>query len=373
MADAGSRRPAVRHRHPADRRRCGRRWPRPRSATTSTARTRRSTRWRREVAALFGHEAALFTPTGSMANQIALQLARAAGRGAALRRRRARRDVRDRRGRRDRRHLHPHLAGRSARDIDADAVAAMIRPAGYHAVPTRAIAVEQTHNRGGGGVIPLATLRALRAVADDGRRRAALRRRPDLARARRRRGAARRRTAALFDTLSVCLSKGLGAPVGSLVVGIAPSGSPGPGCIRKRLGGGMRQVGILAAAGRYALRPPHRPAGRRPRPGPAGWPRRSRRSASSTPAAVRTNIVPLDLTKAALDAPHAGRGGRARRACWSRCWGRGPPAWSPTWTSTTPDVDRRSTSSPRIAVADHRGSAARADRDPGDHGSSERL
>ena len=63
-----------------------------------------------EVAALFGHEAALFAPTGSMANQIALQLVVPPGRGAALRRRRARRHVRDRRRGRVRRDLHADLA-----------------------------------------------------------------------------------------------------------------------------------------------------------------------------------------------------------------------------------------------------------------------
>ena len=57
---------------------------------------------------------------------------------------------------------------------------------------------------------------------------------------------------ALFDTLSVCLSKGLGAPVGSLVVGSAERIAEAR-VIRKRMGGGMRQVGILAAAGDYAL------------------------------------------------------------------------------------------------------------------------
>src|SRR5436190_22386024 len=108
------------------------------------------------VAALFGQEAALFAPTGSMANQICLQLLVPPGQellcdadahvvtyeiGAAA-----------------------AIGGISTRtwsacgaDIDPEAVAAMVRPGGYHAVPTRAIAVEQTHNRGGGGVIALST------------------------------------------------------------------------------------------------------------------------------------------------------------------------------------------------------------------------
>src|SRR5438034_9820806 len=118
------------------------------------------------VAALFGHEAALFTPTGSMANQIGVQLLVPPGEellcdadahvvtyeiGAAA-----------------------AIGGISTRtwpavgaEIDVDTVGSMIRPDGFHAVPTRAIAVEQTHNRGGGGVIALDTLVALRRVADE--------------------------------------------------------------------------------------------------------------------------------------------------------------------------------------------------------------
>src|SRR5690606_12197776 len=101
--------------------------------------------------------------------------------------------------------------------IDPDMVAAMIRPDGYWAVPTRAIAVEQTHNRAGGAVIPLETLRALRRVADD----AGVALHCDGARiwhAHVADDVPLPEYGRLFDTLSVCLSKGLGAPVGSLVV-----------------------------------------------------------------------------------------------------------------------------------------------------------
>src|SRR5690242_10532891 len=118
------------------------------------------------VAGMFGHEAALFTPTGSMANQIAVQLLVPPGEellcdadahvvtyeiGAAA-----------------------AIGGISTRtwpavaaDLDVETVAAMVRPAGYHAVPTRAIAVEQTHNRGGGAVLPLSTLDRLRRLANE--------------------------------------------------------------------------------------------------------------------------------------------------------------------------------------------------------------
>ncbi|GGJ85241.1 threonine aldolase [Pilimelia anulata] len=202
------------------------------------------------VAALFGHEAALFTPTGSMANQIALQLlvppanevlvdadahvvtyevGAAAAYGAISSR------------------TWPAAGGA----IDPQRVAAMIRPDGFWAVPTRAIAVEQTHNLAGGTVVPLATLDALRAVADG----AGVAMHCDGARiwhAHVADGVPLDSYGRLFDTLAVCLSKGLGAPVGSLVLGSAERIAEGR-WLRKRLGGGMRQVGILAAAGLYAL------------------------------------------------------------------------------------------------------------------------
>jgi threonine aldolase len=251
-----------------------------------------------EVAALFGHEAALFTPTGSMANQIAIQLVVPPAEelicdadahvvtyeiGAAA-----------------------AIGGVSTRTwpargahVDPEEVAALIRPDGYFAVPTRAIAVEQTHNRGGGGVIPLVTLERLREIADtnglklfcDGAR---------IWHAHVADEVALSTYGRLFDTLSVSLSKGLGAPVGSLVIGSAEQMEKAR-WIRKRMGGGMRQAGILAAAGRYALR--HHIARL------ADDHARAKKLAEALAPfgivdadTVRTNIVPLDLTKAGLDA-----------------------------------------------------------------------
>jgi threonine aldolase len=252
-----------------------------------------------EVAARFGHEAGLFTPSGSMANQIAIQTLVPPGEellcdadahvvtyeiGAAA-----------------------AIGGVSSRtwnaagaDIDADYVATMVRPEGYHAVPTRAIAVEQTHNRGGGSVIPLDTLTALRRLADDN----LLGLHCDGARiwhAHIADGVELSAYGELFDTLSVCLSKGLGAPVGSVFVSTAERVERAR-LLRKRMGGGMRQAGILAAAGRYALEHHIQRL--------ADDHRRARVLAEALAPfgivdaeRVRTNIVLLDLTKMAIDAP----------------------------------------------------------------------
>jgi threonine aldolase len=113
---------------------------------------------------------------------------------------------------------------------------------------------------------------------------------------------------ALFDTLSVCLSKGLGAPVGSLVVGSAERIARAWD-IRKRLGGGMRQAGVLAAAGRYALR--HHIARLAD-----DHVRAARLAEAVAPygvvdaAKVRTNMVPLDLAKSPVDAVTFGAAAR---------------------------------------------------------------
>jgi threonine aldolase len=185
-----------------------------------------------------------------------------------------------------------------AGELDADLVAGYLRPEGYHAVATRAVAVEQTHNRGGGTVLALAELRKLREIT----RGAGVALHCDGARiwhAHVADGVPLDEYGALFDTLSVCLSKGLGAPVGSLVISTEERIRRAR-TIRKRMGGGMRQAGILAAAGRYALR--HHVARL------VEDHARARRLAEALaefgvvdPARVRTNVVPLDLTAARLD------------------------------------------------------------------------
>jgi threonine aldolase len=250
------------------------------------------------VAGLFGHEAALFCPSGTMANQIAMQLIVPPGSEVL-----AGADA----------HVLVYemgaaaaLGGISSRTwpsvgarLDPGEIAAMIRKPGGYTVATSAIAVEQTHNLGGGGVVPLPVLQELRRVADD----AGIALHCDGARiwhAHVADGVPFAAYGALFDTLSVCLSKGLGAPVGSLVVGSAEKIGRAR-VLRKRMGGGMRQVGILAAAGRYAL--DHHVERL------AEDHARAQRLAVALekfgvvdPAAVRTNLVLLDLTGTGLDA-----------------------------------------------------------------------
>ncbi len=123
--------------------------------------------------------------------------------------------------------------------------------AGPYLVSTAAIAVEDTHNFGGGTVQDLADMRTLSAWAGE----AGIALHLDGARlwnAHVATGVALAEIGRLFDTASVCLSKGLGAPVGSVLVSSAERIAQAR-VWRKRYGAGMRQVGILAAAGMYAL------------------------------------------------------------------------------------------------------------------------
>jgi threonine aldolase len=206
----------------------------------------------REVAGLFGYPAALFTPSGSMANQIGLRLLVKPGQelvcdhGAHV--------VRSELG------AAAAFSGITTRTwlaerglLDPELVAQVITPnMPWHQVSTAAIAVENTHNFGGGTVQPPA---AVREVVELGRRHG-LGLHLDGARiwnAHVATGLELIELAEGFDTVSVCLSKGLGAPVGSLLMSSVERIAEAR-IWRKRYGGGMRQAGILAAAGLYAVR-----------------------------------------------------------------------------------------------------------------------
>jgi threonine aldolase len=177
--------------------------------------------------------------------------------------------------------------------LDLAAIGGLVAPAaGPYLVSTAAIAVENTHNLGGGTVQEPEDVAALVALA----REHDLRLHLDGARlwnAHVATGIPLPELTAGFDTVSVCLSKGLGAPVGSVLVSSADRIAAAR-VWRKRHGGGMRQAGILAAAGRYAL------AHNLDRL--ADDHRRARDLAGALavdPATVDTNIVVLDVTDAA--------------------------------------------------------------------------
>ena len=205
----------------------------------------------RRVAELLGHEAAVFTPTGSLANQLGMRLLVAPGEEIVC----------DAQAHVVRAELGAAatFSGITMRTwdaprglVDPEVVRAFVRPnGGPYLVSTTAIAVENTHNFGGGTVQPLEALQAVREIADehgmavhlDGAR---------LWNAHVASGVPLHAYGAIADTVSVCLSKGLGAPIGSVLASSAERIASAR-VWRKRYGAGMRQVGILAAAGLYAL------------------------------------------------------------------------------------------------------------------------
>ncbi len=219
------------------------------------------------VAGLFGHEAALFTPTGSMANVLAVRSLVAPGQEVLCEARAhiARAEL----------GAHGAYTGLTMRtwvsprgEIDLATIKELYAPdMGPFFVPTAAISVENTHNFAGGAVLPLEDLQALREYATS----VGVRLHMDGARvwnAHVATGIPLATYGGIADVMSVCLSKGLGAPIGSLMVGSAEAIAESR-VWRKRMGGGMRQVGILAAAGLHALDHHVDRLARRPHPRPA--------------------------------------------------------------------------------------------------------
>jgi threonine aldolase len=207
-------------------------------------------RLQERVAALLGKEAALFVPSGTMSNQICVKAHTQPGdellceAGC---------------------HIYNSEAGGPAvlsgvtcrtlkgdyGILDVSQLDGKIRPDDEHLVRTRLVCLENTHNRGGGRIYPLEKIQAISTWARqnglgvhlDGAR---------LWNAVVATGIAAAEWARHFDSVSVCFSKGLGAPLGSALAG--PRGFVARGRrIRKLLGGGMRQVGVVAAAALYAL------------------------------------------------------------------------------------------------------------------------
>jgi len=205
----------------------------------------------RHIAALFEREASLFVPSGTMANQISLNVQSRPGwellcdRECHLVNYEAGAPV-----------LHSQLLVNLLTTeygmVTAEMVRRSIRPRNIHCPETKMVALENTHNHHGGTILPQDEIMRVREVCDefglvfhlDGARIwnvhvATGLSLPELTRP--------------FDSITCCLSKGLGAPIGSMVVGSAGFIEK---CRRRRkiLGGGMRQVGVLAAAGLYAVK-----------------------------------------------------------------------------------------------------------------------
>ena len=205
----------------------------------------------RRVAELFGHEAALFCPTGSMANLLGVRALVPPGQEVLCD---------------DQAHIvraemgaHGAVHGVTTRTfpspqgrLDVDQVARLLSPdAGPYLVSTAAVAVENTHNFAGGTVQDLDQLTAVAELCReheiglhlDGAR---------LWNAHVATGTPLLEFGQRFDTISVCFSKGLGAPVGSVLIGSVERVDQAR-VWRKRLGGGWRQAGFLAAAALHAL------------------------------------------------------------------------------------------------------------------------
>jgi threonine aldolase len=204
-----------------------------------------------KVANMFGMEAALFFPSGTMANQTALKLHTNPGDEIIC----------DKWS-----HIYLYEAGGAAFNsgcslslldgnrgmITANMVRKAINdPEFFHAPLTSLVSIENTTNKGGGACYEMETLREIKQVCVQNKLKYHL----DGARlwnAMVAKGHSPRQFGELFDSISVCLSKGLGAPVGSVLVSDAKTIKRALR-IRKIFGGGMRQAGYLAAAGIYAL------------------------------------------------------------------------------------------------------------------------
>ncbi|MCU1320180.1 MAG: Threonine aldolase [Edaphobacter sp.] len=208
-------------------------------------------RLEKEAASIFGREAAIFVPTGTMGNQIAIRLHTGHGQEVICE---ARSHVLD-----WEMAMVAAFSGCQARTVAADRgiltwshVKQAIGPKIYYRAQTGLICLENTHNMAGGTVTPLAVLEEIW----DGAREADLPVHLDGARVFNAATALGISVAELtrgFDTVMFCLSKGLGAPVGSMLVG-SREAIDRARIHRKALGGGMRQAGVLAAAGLIALK-----------------------------------------------------------------------------------------------------------------------
>ncbi len=204
----------------------------------------------KKVSELLDKEAALFVPSGTMANQLCIKshtqpwdelicdkdahiLNYESGSVAGLS------------------HVQVLTANGERGIFTANQVEDLIRPEAYYLPKTRLVCVENTHNRGGGSIFPIEEIKKIKTVCDkyslkyhlDGAR---------LWNASIATGISMKEYSSYFDSVSVCLSKGMGAPVGSVIAGTKEFIRLAHR-YRKAWGGGMRQAGILAAAGIFAI------------------------------------------------------------------------------------------------------------------------
>jgi threonine aldolase len=246
------------------------------------------------VAALFGKEAGLFTPTGSLANQLAIRTLVKPGEELLVETRSH--IVRAELG------AAATFSGITTRTWPSadgllraeDPLAVAHENAGPYLVSTTAIAIENTHNFGGGTIQPIDEIAVLSRAAHargiamhlDGAR---------IWNAHVASGVSFSEYGKHFDTISVCLSKGLGAPIGSVMLSNR-SRVADARIWRKRYGAGMRQVGIIAAAGHYALdNNIKRLADDHDRAKRLAHALHAVNNSLVDPAKVQTNIVGLDL------------------------------------------------------------------------------
>ena len=203
-----------------------------------------------KAAALFGMEKALFCPSGTMTNQIAINVHTRPGDEVICE---------------EGSHVYFYEGGGIAKNsscqvrtisgnrgqITAQQIAAVINPDDVHRARTRLVSLENTCNRGGGSCYDIEAIADIQTLCKkhelslhlDGAR---------LFNALVAKNQSPKDFGQLFDSISICLSKGLGAPVGSLLLGSAAFIKEARR-VRKVFGGGMRQAGFLAAAGSFAL------------------------------------------------------------------------------------------------------------------------
>jgi len=207
-------------------------------------------RLERRAAEILGKEAALFVPTGTMGNTIAIKLHTSHGEEVICDHRSHILDWEL--------SMTAWFSGCLVRSVPTedgilrwDMVKNYLRSGGAHCAPTAMIEIENTHNMAGGTVYPVDAIEEICDRAHE----AGLKVHMDGARvfnAAAALGRPVREIVAKLDTVMFCLSKALGAPAGSMVAGTAEAIARGR-LYRKRLGGGMRQAGVLAAAGLIAL------------------------------------------------------------------------------------------------------------------------